>query len=123
MSSTKVNELLTFIQHSPTPFHAVSNLSALFSEHGFVRLDEKNDWQLAPAGKYFLVRSDSSIVAFILGNDSCVEQGIRLVGAHSDSPCLKVKPTPEILKNDYLQLGVEIYGVYCSTHGLTETYR
>ena len=110
MSSTKVNELLTFIQHSPTPFHAVSNLSALFSEHGFVRLDEKNDWQLASAGKYFLVRSDSSIVAFILGNDSCVEQGIRLVGAHSDSPCLKVKPTPEILKNDYLQLGVEIYG-------------
>lgn len=110
MPSTKVNELLTFIQRSPTPFHAVSNLSALFSEHGFVRLDEKSDWQLTPAGKYFLVRSDSSIVAFVLGRESCIEQGIRLVGAHSDSPCLKVKPTPEILKNNYLQLGIEIYG-------------
>lgn len=110
MPSTKVNELLTFLQRSPTPFHAVANLSALFNEHGFVRLDEKSDWQLAPAGKYFLVRSDASIVAFILGRESCVEQGIRLVGAHSDSPCLKVKPTPEILKNNYFQLGVEVYG-------------
>ena len=79
MPSTKVNELLTFIQRSPTPFHAVSNLSALFSEHGFVRLDEKSDWQLEAAGKYFLVRSDSSIVAFIFGCESCIEQGIRLV--------------------------------------------
>lgn len=110
MSSANVSGLLHFIHNSPTPFHAVANLSALFVEHGFVRVDEKQDWQLAPAGKYFVVRSDSSIVAFIVGAQSCVEQGIRLVGAHSDSPCLKVKPNPEILKNNYLQLGVEIYG-------------
>ena len=56
-----------------------------------------------------MTRNDSSIIVFKLAND-LAENGIRMVGAHTDSPCLKVKPNPEISSKGYLQLGVEVYG-------------
>lgn len=110
MTSKNISGLLHFLENSPTPLHAVSNLKTLFCEHGFIELDEKDDWDLKKSGKYFTIRSDSSIVAFVCGDDLGHKGGLRLVGAHSDSPCLKVKPRPEIVKNGYLQLGVEVYG-------------
>ncbi|MBD3646221.1 MAG: M18 family aminopeptidase, partial [Pseudomonadales bacterium] len=101
--------LMDYLGRSPTPFHAVGNMAAVLSDNGFVELNERDSWQLVP-GKYFVTRNDSSIVAFVLGKDDPVETGIRMAGAHTDSPCLKVKPRPEILIQGYLQLGVEVYG-------------
>ena len=60
-------------------------------------------------GRFYITRNDSSIIAFIL-NQPLSENGFRMVGAHTDSPCLKVKPNPVIINNRYLQLGVEVYG-------------
>ncbi len=79
---------------------------------GFQRLSEAEPWDLGegqPQGRYFVTRNDSSIVAFAL-NRPLAGQGIRMAGAHTDSPCLKVKPNPEITTHGYLQLGVEVYG-------------
>jgi aspartyl aminopeptidase len=108
-----VNGLIDFITNSPTPFHAVKTMADILEQHGFKQLDEKDEWflqkQQVSGERYYITRNDSSIVAFQL-NRSLVENGIRMLGAHTDSPCLKVKPNPEIINNHYLQLGVEVYG-------------
>lgn len=107
-----VNGLLDFIKKSPTPFHAVRTMSEILEQSGFKRLNESEPWSIAneePGERYYVTRNDSSIIAFEL-NQLLVENGLRMVGAHTDSPCLKVKPNPEIINNNYLQLGVEVYG-------------
>ena len=104
------NELLTFLGKSPTPFHAVENMSVLLNKTGFKQLDEREDWSQTKPGRYYAIRNQSSIIAFVLGSTDPIETGIRLVGAHTDSPCLRVKPNPVIHKHSYLQLGVEVYG-------------
>ena len=107
--SEYVEGLLEFIQASPTPFHAVEQMASRLDDSGFRCLQESEAWQLETPGKYYVTRNDSSIVAFTL-NTRPAERGFRMVGAHTDSPCLKVKPSPEIIKESYLQLGVEVYG-------------
>ena len=102
--------LLDFLGKASTPFHAVSEMAERLSQAGFERLQEADDWQLQPAGRYYVIRNDSSIVAFNLAAGDPVESGFRMVGAHTDSPCLKVKPQPEINSQGYFQLGVEVYG-------------
>ncbi|MCW8830495.1 MAG: M18 family aminopeptidase [Gammaproteobacteria bacterium] len=105
-----IEGLMSFIHASPTPFHAVEQMVLILEDNDFKRLNESDAWQLeASTGKFYVTRNDSSIIAFTLGSDP-VEHGFRMVGAHTDSPCLKVKPNPEITKNSYFQLGVEIYG-------------
>ncbi len=107
-----VNGLLDFIKKSPTPFHAVKTMSQILEQAGFKRLHETEQWSLQSkqqGERFYVTRNGSSIIAFQL-NNSPVENGIRIVGAHTDSPCLKVKPNPEIINNHYLQLGVEVYG-------------
>ena len=102
-------QLLAFIERSPTPFHATENMALLLEQANFELLAEGGDWSLRPGGKYYLTRNDSSIIAFIYGTASIVDAGIRMVGAHTDSPTLMVKPQPEKTKS-YFQLGVEVYG-------------
>src|SRR5690606_15074841 len=80
------------------------------AEVGFTRLLEGETWNLEPGGRYWLTRNDSSIIAFIYGNSPLPETGIRMLGAHTDSPCLKVKPRAELNRRGYFQLGVEVYG-------------
>ncbi len=102
--------LMAFIAESPTPFHATHSLSTILTQHGFTELNEAQAWDLLPDGKYFVIKNRSSIVAFTLNGADPIEQGFRMVGAHTDSPCLKVKPVPVISKKSYFQLGVEVYG-------------
>ncbi len=100
------DRLLAFLKASPTPFHAVKQIAQRLDEAGFEYLPEQEDWSIESYGRYYTTRNDSSIIAFTAGDFS---QGIGMVGAHTDSPCLMVKPQPEKAKN-YLQLGVEVYG-------------
>lgn len=104
------NQLLRFLDHSPTPFHAVASITAALDAAGYARLDEHQKWELMSNGRYYVTRNSSSLIAFATGNNDPVASGIRMVGAHTDSPCLKIKPKPEIICNGYLQLGVEVYG-------------
>ena len=98
-------DLLQFLNDSPTTFHAVQSIISRLLENGFQPLDESKNWTLQDGGKYYVTRNDSAIIAFTKGN---IEQNFRLVLAHTDSPCLKVKP--ELTKYKYLQLDVEVYG-------------
>ena len=101
--------LLEYLDESPTPFHAVSRLAAMLQDKGFARLHEHDAWQLG-AGGYFVTRNDSSLIAFVVGKRDPLTTGLRVAGAHTDSPCLKFKPRPENRLNGYLNIGVEVYG-------------
>ncbi|ODN66816.1 M18 family aminopeptidase [Methylophaga muralis] len=102
--------LLDFIDASPTPYHAVANMQSALIAAGYQSLDEKDSWGKLAAGCYFVTRNDSSIIAFNLPEQAIAEAGFQMVGAHTDSPCLKVKPQPETVKHSFWQLGVEVYG-------------
>ncbi|MEQ8407211.1 MAG: M18 family aminopeptidase [Gammaproteobacteria bacterium] len=111
MSSKRFNQgLLKFLQQSPTPFHAVSSLAAMLDKAGFQALDEAQSWKLKRGGSYYVIRNDSALIAFKPGSKDIAVSGLRMTGAHTDSPCLKIKPNPEVRKHGYLQLGVEVYG-------------
>lgn len=102
--------LLDFLHASPTPFHATTQMAHQLQQAGFIALHEGDAWQLESGQRYFVTRNDSSIIAFVYGKRPLLETGIRMVGAHTDSPCLKVKPQPELNRRGYFQLGVEVYG-------------
>ncbi len=117
MSQSNVNQphfnrsLLDYLQRSPTPFHATRELADRLSQAGFETLNESQSWKLQAGGRYLVTRNDSSIIAFVLPRSgSLATTGLRMVGAHTDSPCLKVKPNPERVEQGYFQLGVEVYG-------------
>ncbi len=103
-------DLLKFLNTSPTPWHAVDTMKQRLSAAGFQELDEREDWSLVSNQGYYVVRNGSSIVAFRTGSKDVTTSGIRMVGAHTDSPCLKVKPNPELRRKGFFQLGVEVYG-------------
>ena len=108
---TKVNRtqnLLEFIDRSPTPFHAVQEMASYLSGRGFNEINEADAWDLAPHGRYFLTRNDSSLIAFEVGSNP--DEGFKIIGAHTDSPNLRLKPNAGYEKSGYLQLGVEVYG-------------
>tara|TARA_B110000046_G_C13010739_1_gene406556 strand:+ start:1418 stop:2725 length:1308 start_codon:yes stop_codon:yes gene_type:complete len=102
--------LMAFLDASPTPFHAVVSISQILVKAGFTQLEESEDWSLVAGDQHFVTRNDSSIIAFTVGSEPLQESGLRMAGAHTDSPCLMVKPQPEVSKNGYFQLGVEVYG-------------
>lgn len=111
MHTTDLNpEFIDFLNATPTPYHAVEQLKKRLLAAHFTELLETERWQCLPGEKYFVTRNGSSIIAFVMPKKSITETGVRLVGAHTDSPCLRVKPQPEIVSKSYFQLGVEVYG-------------
>lgn len=110
MTSSLCEKIMAWLDASPTPYHAVELVRKALVEKGYVELKEGATWSIQSGGQYFVTRRDASIVAFRYGSADLVEHGLRIVGAHTDSPVLKVKPNPEKLSQGYLQLGVEVYG-------------
>jgi len=85
-------------------------MSEILTKSGFTELNESDNWTLKSGDKHFISRNGSSIIAFSVGSAPLVTAGLRMTGAHTDSPCLMIKPQPEIAKKGYIQLGVEVYG-------------
>jgi aspartyl aminopeptidase len=102
--------LLDFIDHSPSPWHAVETVANQLKAQGFKNLRENEPWQFKQGGKYFVVRDGGSIIAFTLGQQAIADSGFRIVGAHTDSPGLRLKPQAAYSTEGTAQLGVEVYG-------------
>ena len=104
-------QLVDFCYESPTAFHAVASSVKILEENGFKPLQETDDWQLEQNGKYYFVRNDSALMAFIVGSKKVADSGFKIVGAHNDSPGFRIKPNPEwVSKDHYLRLNTEVYG-------------
>jgi len=102
--------LLSFIDASPSPWHAIESIKEQLHSHGFSLLDEKTEWNVVAKGRYYVVRGGSSVVAFIIGDEPLVKDGFNIIGAHTDSPCLRVKPNASAIESGLLRVGVEVYG-------------
>lgn len=105
-----VADLLAFIDRGPTPYHAVAESVRRLAAAGFLPLGEGDVWELDPGDRRYAVRGEGSLVAFEVGQLPPAEAGFRWVGAHTDSPNLRVKPRPDDVACGYRQLGVETYG-------------
>lgn len=103
-------ELIDFLNASPTAFHAVDEAKKRLKKTGFEQVSEREDWNLEPGKKYFFTRNYSTIVAFAIGRRYVAGNGFHIIGAHTDSPCLKLKPTSKVVKGGYLEVGVQTYG-------------
>lgn len=103
-------DLLSFIDASPSPWHAVDSVATLLQNNGFKPLIENQPWQFKKNGRYYVVRDGASIIAFVMGNQTLAEAGFRIVGAHTDSPSLRLKPKAAFSSQGVAQLGVEVYG-------------
>ena len=110
MSDASIAQLLDYLNASPTPYHAVANAEQQLAQAGFRRLQEGDRWQLAPGDRIYVTRADATLAAFILGQQPPSEAGFSLLGAHSDSPNLRLKPQAEFTRYGYNQFGVEPYG-------------
>lgn len=106
-------DLFNFISKSPTSYHCVDQLSKLYKNSGFVHLKENTSWELQPDSGYYVKRDNGAIIAFTTApnypaiNDS---SSVCFLGAHTDSPSLKIKPTPLTYSAGLAKLGVEVYG-------------
>ena len=107
MNKQDFNEgLLGFLDASPTPFHATLNMSMMLSNAGFTQLNEVDKWNLEEGAKYYVTRNDSSIIAFTYPK----AKNFTMIGAHTDSPNLKLKPNPVTTEHGVVKFGVEPYG-------------
>uniref|UniRef100_A0A7S1XZN9 aspartyl aminopeptidase n=1 Tax=Phaeomonas parva TaxID=124430 RepID=A0A7S1XZN9_9STRA len=104
-------DMVAYLNEAWTCFHAVEAGKALLFEHGFVELDEAESWgSLEKNGKYFFTRNMSSLVAFTVGGAADPGCGVTLVGAHTDSPCPKLKPVSRCTRGACSMVGVCGYG-------------
>ena len=106
----QVKALLAFIDQSPSAYHAVKSIEETLIRFDFKRLQETEKWSLKPSGRYFVIRDDSSIIFFVAGKKPLEEVGFKILGAHTDSPGLKIKPNAVKNTDGLLRLGVEVYG-------------
>jgi aspartyl aminopeptidase len=102
--------LLQFIDNSPSPWHAAATMTNQLELAGYRRYHEQQSWRLQPGDKGYVLRADASLVCFRIGKAALQQSGFRIIGAHTDSPGLRVKPNPVMASGNMLRLGVEIYG-------------
>ncbi len=106
-----INQLLNWLDAATCNFLAVSVISSELDKAGFIRLNQSEKWSLEKGGKYYVVKNDSAVFAFVVGTEPPCEAGVRVIAAHSDSPCFKIKPNAEIYGDGgVVSLNVEKYG-------------
>lgn len=105
-----VDDLKEFLNDSPCNFFAVRTMTRRLEAAGFRYLDTRDEWNLKPGDRRYIVKNSSAVFAFVVGT-GCASDGWRIISAHSDSPCFRVKPDPEVLcDGNVLKLNTEVYG-------------
>ena len=105
-----VEDLLSYLHASPSPYHCVEESARRLAALGFVEVDEKAEPQTVRAGSGGFIRRAGTLIAWRAGTEAPAVAGFRLLGAHTDSPNLRVKPRPDVRSEGYWQWGVEVYG-------------
>ena len=103
-----ITDLRAFLDASPSPFHAASTASVRLDAAGFTRLELGGDWSTLPDDGY--VVRDGAVIAWRSPQATMATTTFRITGAHTDSPCLRVKPSPDQAAAGWRQLNVEVYG-------------
>ena len=103
-------KLLSLVEEGTSPFHVAASVERQLKKAGFQRLAMGQDWSLENGGRYYLVHNGSSLAAFTIGKRFAFGDTFRIAAAHTDFPGLRVKPSPEMEKDGYRQLNVEVYG-------------
>lgn len=102
-------DLLEFLDKSPVNFLAVKTVTDALDKAGYSRLNPAQTWTLTPGGKYYFTKNDSAVFAFIAGTDPVA--GYKIISAHSDSPCFRIKPKAQInSEGGIVTLNTEVYG-------------
>jgi aspartyl aminopeptidase len=101
-------DLLAFLRASPTPFHAVDEARRRLEAAGSRSLSETDRWDQLSPGAYHVTTTGTNLIAFVLPDGARAQ--FRIIGAHTDSPNLRLKPNAEYVTEGYAQLGVEVYG-------------
>lgn len=102
-------DLISFMNNSPVNFTAVATVCEQLENAGFNRLSPSEHWHLEVNGRYFITKNDSAVFAFIVGSNPV--SGYKIISAHSDSPCFRIKPNAEMLsEGNILRLNTEVYG-------------
>ncbi|KAF4405344.1 M18 family aminopeptidase [Streptomyces lycii] len=102
------DDLMSFLAASPSPYHAVANAAARLEKAGFRQVEETAEWDATPGGKYVL--RGGAIIAWYVPDGAGPATPYRIVGAHTDSPNLRVKPVPDTGAHGWRQIAVELYG-------------
>lgn len=110
MADSAAQRFVQFINSSPSPYHAVSTVKKLLVESGFEVLSEKETWKLEQGKAYVVTRNASSLIALKVGKLYVPGGPVAIVGAHTDSPCLRIKPISKKSAEGFIQVGVEQYG-------------
>ena len=106
-----IDEYIAFQSTSSSPFHVVATAATLLNEAGFQTLHVTDSWQLSPGGKYTVVHPDGkTLIAFCQGDQAATEAGFQMIGAHTDSPALRLKLDPWESKEECLVLGTQKHG-------------
>lgn len=104
-----IHQLFDFIQCSPTASHTAATVRAMLVQAGFTQLLESRPWDLQPGGRYYTTRGMSSLIAFQVPKADF--HGFSVIAPHGDSPCFKVKESPELrVDGQYTKLNTEVYG-------------
>lgn len=103
-------KLIDILGECTCSFTTVKKAVKMLSEAGFTELKLNESWNIVYGGKYYINVYDSGLFAFTVGEDFQLQNGIRMAAAHTDHPCLYVKPHPEIKKDGYAGVNVEVYG-------------
>lgn len=109
-AQSSAQDLLNFIDASPSPWHTVASAKQALISADFTELNETEAWQLSPNSACFVTRGDASMIAFRTGNQPLIDTGFAMVGAHTDSPGLRLKPKAAFANQGLISLGVEVYG-------------
>lgn len=104
-------DLIDFLYTSPTAYHSVKTVKERLDSNGFSEVKESDKWNLQKDGKYYVIKNDSALIAFTVGNGELEQDGFKLIGAHTDSPGFRIKANPEMVaEGKYLKLNTEVYG-------------
>lgn len=109
-TQTYVRDLLSFLDKSPVNFFAAQTVTEYLDKAGFTHLNPSGNWVLEAGKGYYITKNSSAVMAFYMPSATTQPDGWHIISSHSDSPCLRIKPNPEIQVGGAIKLNVEVYG-------------